>query len=356
METTFWLTLSTVFAHQILLAAMGTPFWLTLSTAIAKVKMIKMNAVKVSFGLQTLIANAKAKSSAAQTWVTIIWLTLSNANAILYSSVAQETPDATIKIVSLLQTVIISVAKVRNILTTKAAHVTAHLHAAKKMVIVTQTIRTVFVILILPAAINSPSLILGELMSNTASVKAWTNAVLAITGWATNYVHAILKMNVVLKTPTIRILSNVSAILKKSAAPNRGINMQQINTVPATPISSVAMGIQNSILTSLTVSASARGTWFAVIFAMEITGPTTRIANAKLTWTKTSAVLRALSGLQTTTEMRPAALPVTLHAAISKRIPLARWFLNASIQVTQLHSNTARKIWLHMVPTATTGC
>jgi len=31
-----------------------------------------MNAVKVSFGLQTLIANAKAKSSAAQTWVTII--------------------------------------------------------------------------------------------------------------------------------------------------------------------------------------------------------------------------------------------------------------------------------------------
>ena len=131
-------------------------------------------------------------------------------------------------------------------------------------------------------------------------------------------------MNVVLKTPTIRILSNVSAILKKSAAPNRGINMQQINTVPATPTSSVAMGIHNSILTSLTVSANARGTWFAVIFAMEITGPTTRIANAKLTWTKTSAVLRALSGLQTTTEMRPAALPVTLHAAISKRIPLAR--------------------------------
>ena len=100
--------------------------------------------------------------------------------------------------------------------------------------------------------------------------------------------------------------------------------MQQTNTVPATPTSSVAMGIQNLILTSLTVSASARGTWYVVISAMEITGPTTRIANAKLTWMKTGAVLRTLSGLQTTTAMRPAALPVTLHAAISKRTPLAR--------------------------------
>lgn len=100
--------------------------------------------------------------------------------------------------------------------------------------------------------------------------------------------------------------------------------MQQINTVPATPTSSVAMGIRSLILTSLTVSASARGTWFVVIFAMEITGQTTRIANAKLTWTKTSAVLRALFGLQTTTEMSSAALPATLHAAISKRTHLAR--------------------------------
>ena len=77
---------------------------------------------------------------------------------------------------------IISVAKVRNILITKAVHVIANLHAARTMVIVTQTIRTVFVIQILPAAISSPSLILGELITNTASVKASTNAVLAITG------------------------------------------------------------------------------------------------------------------------------------------------------------------------------
>jgi hypothetical protein len=263
----------------------------TTQNALAKRKKAEKNAVKVLGGLKTLIAHARVTFSAART--TPIRLTRRIANAIRQRSVARVKTDAPISF-AFRSKVKIPAAQVRNILETKAAHAKVTRNAAR--MILTQAIRNVIATLKPLAAIRHPSIIHGGITPNALRVTAAKNAVLAIIVKPTIIVKTNHKIFAVRVTPMKRILSGVLATLLNLAV--KVINTQTTYAVLATKTFNVANTLPILTLTRATVIVNARVALYAVQdAATKMTGAITRNVIAYLTWTKTNAVLKALSGL-----------------------------------------------------------
>lgn len=161
--------------------------------ALVKKKRVESNAVKVLYGLKTLIAHARVVFSAVRT--TLGGQTLI-ASAIRKRSVAQDRTDATMSF-AFRPSMKSSAAQVRNILKTQAAHAKTGPNIAARMIL-TQKMRTVLVTLKKIAAIRHPSSKHGGITPNTVlRVTAATNAVLMIRLTPTSYVIAYQKNNAV---------------------------------------------------------------------------------------------------------------------------------------------------------------
>jgi len=159
--------------------------------ALVKKKRVESNAVKVLYGLKTLIAHARVVFSAVRT--TLGGQTLI-ASAIRKRSVAKDRTDATMSFAFQMKS---SAAQVRNILETQAAHAKTVPNIAAR-VILTQTMRTVLVTLKKIAAIRHPSSKHGGITPITVlRVTAATNVVLMIRMTPTSYVIAYHKNNAV---------------------------------------------------------------------------------------------------------------------------------------------------------------